>query len=90
MPDDRRHQRISDLDLMVTLVLPDGAQEQCAIVDPSVSGVAVVSLNRPPKGAAVRVGKAPGRVVRYLDDGIAVEFSRVQDPELLEATISQA
>jgi PilZ domain len=90
MPEDRRHQRISDPDQMVALVLPDGAQEQCAIVDLSISGVAVVSLSRPPMGSTVRVGKAPGRVVRYLDNGFAVEFSRVQNPELLKATIAQA
>jgi hypothetical protein len=90
MPEDRRHQRISDPDQMVALVLPDGAQEQCAIVDLSISGVAVVSLSRPPMGSTVRVGEAPGRVVRHLDNGFAVEFSRVQNPELLKATIAQA
>ncbi len=62
---------------MVTLVLEDGSQEQCAIVDLSVSGVAVVSLHRPPLGSAVQVGKAPGRVVRHLESGFAVEFARV-------------
>jgi hypothetical protein len=90
MPEARRHQRISDLDQMVPLVLPDGAQERCAIIDLSVSGVAVVSLNRPPIGSMVRVGKAPGRVVRHLDNGFTVEFSQVQSPELLMATIAQA
>jgi hypothetical protein len=39
----------------------------------------------------VRVGKAPGRVVRHLDNGFAVEFSRIiRSPELLVATITQA
>jgi hypothetical protein len=87
IPEDRRHQRTANRDQMVTLVLPDGALEQCAIVDLSVSGVAVVSLNRPSMGSVVRVGKAPGRVVRHLDNGFAVEFSRIiQSPELLELT----
>jgi hypothetical protein len=86
-PEDRRHQRTSHRDQMVTLVLEDGSHEQCAIVDLSVSGVAVVSLNRPPMGSMVQVGKAPGRVVRHLDNGFAVEFSRVQNPELLKSTI---
>ena len=48
LPEDRRHQRIANRDQMVTLALADGSQEQCAIVDLSVSGVAVVSRNRPP------------------------------------------
>jgi hypothetical protein len=89
MPEDRRHARAASRDQMVTLELEDGSKEQCAIVDLSVSGVAVVSRNRPPVGSPVRVGKAPGRVVRYLDNGFAVEFSRVQSPELLKATIAQ-
>jgi hypothetical protein len=88
MPEDRRHQRTGNRDQMVTLALEDGSKEQCAIVDLSVSGVAVVSLNRPPIGSMVRVGKAPGRVVRHLDNGFAVEFSRVQSPELLKATVA--
>jgi PilZ domain len=88
-PEDRRHQRSADRDQTVTLTLADGSDEQCSIVDLSVSGVAVVSLHRPPLGSAVRVGKAPGRVVRHLDNGFAVEFSRVQNPDLLKATIAQ-
>jgi hypothetical protein len=49
----------------------------------------VVSLKRPPMGSMVQVGKAPGRVVRHLDNGFAVEFSRVQSPELLKTTVAQ-
>jgi hypothetical protein len=84
MPEDRRHLRITQPDEMITLVLPDGSEERCAIIDLSVSGVAVVTLNRPPIGSAVRVGKALGRVVRHLANGFAVEFSRFQNPELLQ------
>jgi PilZ domain len=89
LPEDRRHQRVANSGQMVTLVLADGSREQCAIVDLSVSGVAVVSRNRPPMGALVQVGKAPGRVVRHLENGFAVEFSRVQNPDLLKTTIIQ-
>jgi hypothetical protein len=45
---------------------------------------------RPTIGSTVGVGKARGRVVRYLDDGFAVEFSRVQNPEPLKMTIAPA
>jgi hypothetical protein len=88
LPEDRRHQRIANRGETVTLVLADGSQEQCAIVDLSVSGVAVVSRNRPPMGAAVQVGRAPGRVVRHLENGFAVEFSRVQNPDQFKTTIA--
>jgi len=37
----------------------------------------------------VRVGKAPGRVVRYLDNGFAVEFKQVQNFDLLKNTIAE-
>jgi hypothetical protein len=90
MPEDRRHQRISDRDQTVALILADGAQEQCAIVDLTISGVAVVSRNRPSLGSTVRVGKGSARVVRHLDNGFAVEFSRTTRPDLLKTTIAQA
>lgn len=89
LPEDRRHQRVANRDQMVTLTMADGSQEQCAILDLSVSGVAVVSSSRPPMRSMVQVGKAPGRVVRHLENGFAVEFSLVQNPDLLKTTIAQ-
>ena len=88
LPEDRRHQRVAAGDQTTTLLLESGAQEQCRIVDLSVSGVAVISDNRPPVGSALRVGKAPGRVVRHLDNGFAVEFTRVQNADVLKDTIA--
>jgi hypothetical protein len=90
LPEDRRHQRTSIRDQTTTLVMEDGAQEKCRVVDLSVSGVAVISDNRPPIGSLVRVGKAPGRVVRHLENGFAVEFSRIQNPDVLKDTIGGA
>ena len=89
LPEDRRHQRVANRDQMVTLTMADGSQEQCAILDLSVSGVAVVSSSRPPMRSMVQVGKAPGRVVRHLENGFAVEFSLVLNPDLLKTTIAQ-
>lgn len=88
LPEDRRHQRVAARDQTTTLVMENGTEEKCRIVDLSVSGVAVISDNRPPLGSAVRVGKAPGRVVRHLDNGFAVEFTRIQNAEVLKDTIS--
>ena len=89
LPEDRRHQRIANRDQTVTLIMADGSLEQCAVIDLSVSGVAVASRSRPPMGSMVQVGKAPGRVVRHLENGFAVEFSHVQNPDLLKTTIAQ-
>ncbi len=88
LPEDRRHQRVEARDQTTTLVMENGTEERCRIVDLSVSGVAVISDNRPPIGSAVRVGKAPGRVVRHLDNGFAVEFTRIQNADVLKDTIS--
>jgi hypothetical protein len=35
----------------------------------------------------LRVGKAPGRVIRHLDNGFAVEFTRIQNPDLIKDTL---
>jgi len=83
LPEDRRHERINTRDQTTTLVIENGIEEKCRIVDLSVSGVAVISDHRPPIGTAVRVGRAPGRVVRYVDNGFAVEFSRLQNPDAI-------
>jgi hypothetical protein len=89
LPEDRRHQRVGTRDHATTLRMENGAEEKCRIVDLSVSGVGVISNNRPPIGTLVRVGKAPGRVVRHLESGFAVEFTRIQNPDLLKDTISE-
>src|SRR5450432_1148399 len=83
LPEDRRHERVEARDQTTTVRTENGFEEKCRIADLSVSGVAVMSENRPPIGSTVRVGKAPGRVVRHLDTGFAVEFMRVQSPDLL-------
>jgi c-di-GMP-binding flagellar brake protein YcgR len=88
LPEDRRHQRVAIRDQTTTLVMENGIQEKCRVVDLSVSGVAVISDNRPPIGSSVRVGKAPGRVVRHLENGFAVEFTRIQNADALKDTIS--
>jgi len=88
LPEDRRHQRVAARDQTATLVIENGLEEKCRIVDLSVSGVAVISDNRPAIGTMVRVGRAPGRVVRHLDSGFAVEFSRIQHPDALKDSIS--
>jgi hypothetical protein len=87
LPEDRRHERLSTRDQTTTVRTEGGGEEKCRIVDLSVSGVAVVSDNRPSIGSSVRVGKAPGRVVRHLENVFAVEFTRIQNPDVLKDTI---
>ena len=68
--------------------MESGDEERCRIIDLSLSGVAVVSDHRPPIGSKVNVGKAPGRVVRYIDGGFAVEFARLHNPNGLKDAIA--
>jgi len=82
IPEDRAHPRFIPADQMTAVRLESGAEEKCRILDLSASGVAVVSGSRPPIGSKVHVGNEPGRVVRHLGDGFAVEFSRLQNPDI--------
>jgi len=88
LPEDRRHDRIVPRNPIAPLILSNGVNVSCRVVDFSQSGAAIVSDQRPQIGSLVTLGKVPGRVVRYLDDGFAVEFTRLQHPDSLEDAIS--
>ena len=81
LPDDRRHPRVPAPDQTMTVRWESGGEEKCRVIDCSPSGVAVISDNRPPIGSQVHVGNLPGRIVRYVADGFAVEFRRLQHPD---------
>jgi PilZ domain-containing protein len=88
LPEDRRHGRIVPRNPMGRLILPNGLNVTCRIIDVSQSGAGVATEERPPIGALVTLGKVQGRVVRHLEDGIAVEFTRLQHPDFLEENVS--
>ena len=54
----------------------------------SASGAAVATNQRPEPGSHIMLGKTAGRVVRHLDDGFAVEFTRLQHPDFLEENVT--
>ena len=83
MPEDRRHDRIEPRRATTVLVIDD-QEAMCRVVDVSLSGAAIAIDERPPIGAAVTLGRTAARVVRHLDNGIAVEFTREQNREELE------
>ena len=58
------------------ITLPDGRVYPCEVVDVSVSGAAVRTEVIPALGTSILLGKMRGRVVRYLDSGVAIEFTR--------------
>ena len=87
-PEDRRHGRFAPRSPMTMLILPNGANIGCRLIDVSLSGAAVATDQRPPLGALVTIGKVQGRVVRHLDEGFAVEFVRHQHPDFLEESVT--
>ena len=88
LPEDRRHDRIVPRDPRAVLVLADGAQSVCQIIDMSLSGAAIASEARPAVGTLVRIGKTQARVLRHVEHGFAVEFTRLQHPDFLEDNVT--
>ncbi|HEX4040825.1 MAG TPA: PilZ domain-containing protein [Xanthobacteraceae bacterium] len=90
LPEDRRHGRIVPRNPVGHLILPNGVNLTCRIIDVSESGAGISSKERPQIGALVTIGKVQGRVVRHLEDGFAIEFTRLQHPDFLEENICGA
>jgi hypothetical protein len=90
LPEDRRHKRFELRNPRSTLTLPDGSTIECRVIDVSLSGAAVATKAKLPLGSPVTLGVTPARVVRHLDSGFALEFSRLQNPETLEHDVSGA
>ena len=88
LPEDRRHGRIVPRNPIGRLIMPNGVNLTCRIIDVSQSGAGIASTERPPIGALLTLGKVQGRVVRHLEDGFAIEFTRLQHPDFLEENVS--
>jgi hypothetical protein len=90
LPEDRRHGRFVPRQTLARLILPNGNNVTCRVIDLSASGaaVAIAPELRPDVGAAVTIGKTTGRVIRHIDDGFAIEFTRLQHPDSVEANVT--
>jgi len=88
LPEDRRHGRIVPHNPACRLIMPNGVNLTCRIIDVSQSGAGIASQERPPIGTLVTLGKVQGRVVRHLEDGFAIEFTRLQHPDFLEDSVT--
>jgi PilZ domain len=88
LPEDRRHGRIVPRNPVGRLILPNGVNLTCRVIDVSQSGAGIASKERPPIGTLVTLGKVQGRVVRHLEDGFAIEFTRLQHPDFLEENVT--
>lgn len=88
LPEDRRHGRFTPKNPAARLILPSGLNVSCRVIDLSASGAALKTDQRPEIGALVTVGKTAGRVVRHLEEGIAVEFTRLQHADFVEDNVT--
>jgi hypothetical protein len=88
LPEDRRHGRINPRIPTGRLILPNGINITCRVIDISQSGAAISTDERPDIGTPITIGRTPGRVVRHLDNGIAIEFIRLQHPDFLEDNVT--
>ena len=85
LPEDRRHERIQPRKSTIDLVLEDGRRYSVRILDLSMSGAAVSCAVRPANGSRVLLGTMQGRVVRQLEEGVAIEFLAQQTADSLAA-----
>lgn len=79
LPEDRRHERRQPKNPITKLSLDDGSEHMCRVLDMSLSGAAIKTRVKPNIGKMVMIGKIRARIVRHLEDGLAVEFASVQD-----------
>ena len=56
------------------------------VIDVSLSGASVVAKIKPAVETEVILGRMRGRVVRHHDQGFAVQFAELQDPDNLART----
>jgi len=88
LPEDRRHGRVAPRNPVGRLIMPNGVNLTCRIIDVSESGAGIATDQRPPIGALVTLGTVQGRVVRHLEEGFAIEFTRLQHPDALEENVA--
>jgi hypothetical protein len=81
----RRHARFEPRDNKSQITLPDGRVYNCEVLDISLSGAGIKVEVMPSLGTYVMLGKMRGRVVRYLEAGVAIEFVKQLDNTQLGA-----
>lgn len=81
LPEGRTHERLTPLEPAVTLRLESGREVAARVIDVSMSGVALATATTPPLGTSVMIGNTPGRVVRYFEGGLGVQFMLPISPD---------
>ncbi len=84
--EERKHERVVPRINASKLILPNGDVHNCRVIDVSLSGASVATAVKPPMGTVVILGRMRGRVVRHHDQGVALQFVELQDPDSLART----
>jgi len=84
--EERKHDRIVPRINASKLIMPNGDVHNCRVIDVSLSGASVACTIKPPLGTMVILGRMRGRVVRHHEQGIAIQFVELQDPDNLART----
>ncbi len=82
--DGRRHSRFEPRDNHSQITLPDGRVYSCEVLDISLSGAGIKVDVMPNLGTYVMLGKMRGRIVRYLENGVGIEFLKPMDSNQLQ------
>ena len=81
--EERKHERVVPRINASKLILPNGDLHNCRVIDVSLSDASVACAVKPPAGTVVILGRMRGRVVRHHDQGVALQFIELQDPDNL-------
>ena len=73
----RRTSNTRSLGTTSKIILENGEQIDCKVLDMSLSGVLVGTHLRPPIGSPVTIGRMKGCVVRHAPEGIGIQFDNV-------------
>ncbi len=79
LAEDRRYERVVPKNPFIKIKLPDGTEQNCRVLDVSLSGASVAINPKPKLGSNVVLGLMRGRVVRHHEHGVGIEFLDVQD-----------
>jgi len=82
----RQHERFAPKIAAQKLILPNGDVHDCRVIDVSLSGASVATRVKPPIDSVVVLGRMRGKVVRQHEQGVAIQFAELQDPDSLART----
>jgi PilZ domain len=86
-PDSRKHTRYEPAERRSQITLPDGRVYNCEVVDISLSGAAIKTDVLPSLGTYLMLGRMKGRVVRYIESGVGIEFQKQIESQNLQQVI---